>query len=281
MRPRVFVSVGLALALALAVAAPVAAQDFESLFNRPLHQGVPPRAPNQFGGSPIKTVVPSQSFVPLTNASVYASTVTGYHFTTQGPVFMWAPLEVPIGASVEEVCLEVFDNNDATFVAFIVVGAEAGSAGNPAPGIAAIADAQTPPGGAGPGYVSICAVANPGFSFPFTVRTKGNLDATGTDTTLHYYLIVLLPTARGADDVMAGPAVVTWSRVVTAPPPTPTFSDVPATHIFRKWIEALAVSGITGGCDAGPPARYCPAEPITRGQMAVFVAQALGLYYPD
>lgn len=276
MRPRLRLS--FALVLAVLAALPVAAQDFESLFNRPLHLGVPPSSAEQFGGAPIKTVVPSQSFVPITNVSVYQSTVTGYHFTTQGPIFLWAPLEVPIGASVQEVCLEVFDNNDATSVAFIVVGAEAGSATNPTPAIAAIADAQTPAGGTGPGYVSICAVPNTGFSFPFTVRTKGNLDAVGTDTTLHYYLIVLLPTARGVDDVMAGPAVVRWGRVVTAPPVTPTFSDVPTTHIFRKWIEALAVSGITGGCASGI---YCPNDPITRGQMAVFIAEALGLYYPD
>jgi hypothetical protein len=267
-----------ALGLAVLAAAPVAAQDFESLFNRPLHLGVPPRSTEQFGGAPITTVVPSQSFVPIVNTAVYASTLTGYHFTTQGPVLLWAPLEVPIGASVAEVCLEVFDNNDAAFAAFIVVGAEAGSATNPTPFAALIADAQTPPGGVGPGYVSICAVPNTGFSFPFTVRSKGNLDAVGTDTTLHYYLITLLPTARGPDDVMAGPAVVRWNRVVTAPPATPTFSDVPTTHIFRKWIEALAVSGITGGCAAGI---YCPNDPITRGQMAVFIAEALGLYYPD
>ena len=41
-------------------------------------------------------------------------------------------------------------------------------------------------------------------------------------------------------------------------------------------IDALAAAGITAGC-ATEPARYCPNDPVTRGQMATFVARALGL----
>lgn len=35
-------------------------------------------------------------------------------------------------------------------------------------------------------------------------------------------------------------------------------------------------SGITAGCGTG----YCPDNPVTRGQMAVFLTKALGLYWP-
>jgi hypothetical protein len=63
---------------------------------------------------------------------------------------------------------------------------------------------------------------------------------------------------------------------VSPAPGTATFNDVPTTHPFFQFIEALHASGITGGCQASPPL-YCPDNPVTRGQIAVFLAKALGL----
>ena len=57
-----------------------------------------------------------------------------------------------------------------------------------------------------------------------------------------------------------------------------TFGDVPASHPFYQFIEALAASGITGGCGPGV---YCPDAPLTRGQMAAFLSKALGLHWPE
>jgi hypothetical protein len=71
-----------------------------------------------------------------------------------------------------------------------------------------------------------------------------------------------------------------WKRAVSPPPATPSFQDVPATHPFFPYIEALKASGITGGCWLFPP-RFCPDSPLTRGQMAVFLSKALGLHWPD
>jgi hypothetical protein len=55
-----------------------------------------------------------------------------------------------------------------------------------------------------------------------------------------------------------------------APPActTPRFSDVPASSPFCRWVEELARRGVTGGCTATD---YCPGDPVTREQMAVFV----------
>lgn len=39
----------------------------------------------------------------------------------------------------------------------------------------------------------------------------------------------------------------------------------------------LVASGITAGCGSG---NYCPDAPLTQGQMAVFLAKALGLQWP-
>ena len=63
---------------------------------------------------------------------------------------------------------------------------------------------------------------------------------------------------------------------VSPAPGQPTFNDVPTNHPFFQWIEALSASGVTGGCNAAPPL-YCPDNFVTRGQMAVFLAKALGL----
>ncbi|HTR02609.1 MAG TPA: S-layer homology domain-containing protein [Thermoanaerobaculia bacterium] len=65
-----------------------------------------------------------------------------------------------------------------------------------------------------------------------------------------------------------------WHRQVGAPPVAPTFTDVAPDHPFYQFIEALAQSGITGGCGGG---KFCPDNPLTRGQMAVFLAKGLGM----
>ena len=54
-----------------------------------------------------------------------------------------------------------------------------------------------------------------------------------------------------------------------------SFSDV-AGNVLAPEIEALAASGVTRGCDAQGP-RFCPGSPVTRGQMAAFLARALDL----
>jgi len=56
------------------------------------------------------------------------------------------------------------------------------------------------------------------------------------------------------------------------------FSDI--GHLndrFQNAIAAMNASGITNGCG---PGLYCPDAPVTRGEMAVFFAEALGLYWP-
>ncbi|MEA2002240.1 MAG: S-layer homology domain-containing protein [Actinomycetota bacterium] len=62
----------------------------------------------------------------------------------------------------------------------------------------------------------------------------------------------------------------------TVGPPT-TFVDVPSAHLFLSDIEWLAATGITRGCNPPTNDRYCPDDPVTRGQMAAFLARALDL----
>jgi cysteine-rich repeat protein len=53
---------------------------------------------------------------------------------------------------------------------------------------------------------------------------------------------------------------------------TPIFNDVPASNPFCKWIEELSRRGVVSGCGDG---NYCPASPVTRDAMAVFVLRTL------
>jgi hypothetical protein len=48
-------------------------------------------------------------------------------------------------------------------------------------------------------------------------------------------------------------------------------ADIPVPHPFYAFIENLFHNGITGGCAGG---NYCPANPVTRAQMAVFLLKA-------
>lgn len=71
-------------------------------------------------------------------------------------------------------------------------------------------------------------------------------------------------------------ASLRWRRQVSSAPPFATFDDVPTDHLFHRHIEALAKSGITGGCGGND---FCPNAPLTRAQMAAFLAKALGLHW--
>src|SRR5688572_33438086 len=75
----------------------------------------------------------------------------------------------------------------------------------------------------------------------------------------------LFPTLAAAEDVAS----------FVPPPCVPgleMFSDVPATSPFCPWIEQLARDHVTGGCGGQ---LFCPAAPLTRAQMSVFLELAM------
>jgi len=73
-------------------------------------------------------------------------------------------------------------------------------------------------------------------------------------------------------------ALLAYTLQVSPAPATATFSDVPTTNPQFRFVEALVAAGITAGCGGG---KYCPDVPVTRGQMAVFLAVTLGLHFPN
>jgi len=66
------------------------------------------------------------------------------------------------------------------------------------------------------------------------------------------------------------------ARAFELPPSSADFIDVSDANVHGGSIGALADAEITLGCAAGPD-RFCPWDPVSRGQMASFLARALDL----
>jgi len=56
----------------------------------------------------------------------------------------------------------------------------------------------------------------------------------------------------------------------------PGFADVGASSTFVTDIGKLATAGVTLGCNPPQNDRFCPDEPVTRGQLGAFLKRALG-----
>ena len=81
------------------------------------------------------------------------------------------------------------------------------------------------------------------------------------------------PTAQVTRDQMAIFIIRARYGATTAftVPPGAFFTDVPSTYFAFPWIQRMKEDFITGGCGA---ATYCPATPVTRGDMAIFIMRA-------
>ena len=115
-------------------------------------------------------------------------------------------------------------------------------------------------------YGTVCTSPN-----PYTFHTDADLDGMGIAHLAHEVDVV------AAANVGIGGVRIIWQRQVSPAPATSDFGDVPMDRPQFQFIEALFAAGITGGCGGG---NYCPTNPVTRGQMAVFLAKALGLHWP-
>jgi hypothetical protein len=89
-------------------------------------------------------------------------------------------------------------------------------------------------------------------------------------------VIRLQTTAIDGTDAFAA-VTVEYLLQVSPAPAVATFGDVPTDDFGFQYVEALVAAGITGGCGSG---NYCPDSPVTRRQMAIFIAKALGLHFP-
>jgi hypothetical protein len=65
------------------------------------------------------------------------------------------------------------------------------------------------------------------------------------------------------------------NRALDLPVGTPGVFVDDDGSVFESDIEALAEAGVTRGCNPPTNNRFCPDDPVTRGQMAAFLNRAL------
>ena len=184
-----------------------------------------------------------------------------------------APLPLPEGALIEQICLYADDSDTGSFqyaqtylVATKLVPGGESPATLQIPGASVLSSSDV-------GYGYYCT--DP---LSYTLRGKVDVDGDGNLDAAVHYLTLYLP-AASQNSLKFGGARITWKRQVSPAPGTPTFGDVPASDLAFPYIEALVSSGITAGCGDGTT--YCPDAPLTRRQMAVFLAKALGLHWTE
>jgi hypothetical protein len=173
--------------------------------------------------------------------------------------YYYAGVRLPAGAVVSRIELDACDDSPTEEVFFAMVRSSA--PGGPEPEfLTALPDHTTG------------AAATPGcgkFSAP--------LIAPETVDNVNWNYVILASIVGGfSGDARFAAVRVFYTLQVSPAPATATFGDVPPTHPFFQFVEALVASGITAGCGGG---LYCPDAPLTRGQMAVFLSKALGLHF--
>jgi len=180
-----------------------------------------------------------------------------------------APVSLPEGAAIDELCLyandtDLLDEVRASLVAVKLVPPGEDDAQKDLGGVSS--DAQA-------GYRRYCV------DMAEVLRGRIDVDEDGILDNAAYYVKTTLPFSSNDPEFASfGGVRITWRRPVSPMPSAPTFADVPDSHPFSQFIEALAASGITGGCGSG---NFCPDNPLTRGQMAAFLSKALGLHWPN
>lgn len=213
--------------------------------------------PRSFGvASETVHVLQAYAFEPFSSQDDgnFEANIAGSRYCTS-LCFVEAPLMLPAGAAIEAVELEGCDGSDQNQITAKLFRIEALEAD-----FETLATAPT--GG----------TSTPGCSF-----FVDDLDPAPTVDNLNnsYMVQVHLPSSS-TGQVRFQAVRVYYRRQISPAPGTATFNDVLTGHPFFQHIEALAASGITAGCGGGD---FCPGDPVTRGQMAVFLAAALGLHW--
>jgi hypothetical protein len=266
-------AIGAASLIASLPGAPAAARD-EDRGEAPVLQGKGPiPEPKQFGTTSNWSVIPVTRIVPVDGLDHYAGDwvgVTYYRWNRGGgPGWYAADLDLPPGAEIEYVCLYIYDNDPNANMTLQLMVSEMGASTNGAPTTNSLGAVSS---SGSPGYTSICAYP----SSQAVVRTWGDANGNGYAGTLAYWIKLTLPAVENSN-IRWSAAGVQWHRKISPAPGSPSFGDVPTNHPFYQAIEALKAAGVTSGCGSG---NYCPESAVTRGQMAAFLAKALGLSWP-
>jgi hypothetical protein len=190
--------------------------------------------------------IPAAAFQPIGSWGSWSN--NGY-FYASGLTTAIAPVQLPSGAVI--VFLDLYyDDADPTADASAVLYQYPGYT----TGAPTMLSSVSSSGFSGAGYA---------FSAPFS-HTVDNNPSTGGG---QYSVVMTL--AQSFSNLGFKGVDLWYYRQVSPAPGVATFQDVPTNDPYFQFIEALAASGITAGCNASPP-QYCPDRDITRGEMAVY-----------
>jgi PKD repeat protein len=144
---------------------------------------------------------------------------------------------------------------------------------NPHPAIASVGSV---PGIVGSGQqvaLSAAATGRPPLTYRWILTSGANhVQLTGANVSWNTQSLPLglwegrLEVSNASGTAVSSPFAVNLVRM--------TFADVPPTWWAWQQIETFYDSGITSGCATGP-LRYCPTNPVTRAEMAVFLERAI------
>jgi hypothetical protein len=223
------------------------------------------RAPEEFGLQCCQiTQIPAQAFVPETGGGFWELQLGLYiaRTTVGASSLLWAPVSLPTGTYIVYLDLYYKDTDPANNISADLWEQKGGGPLSGAPTSTFVGGASS---SGSPGY---------GYATKLLDYTVNNNVA--YDPAAAQLAVVIDPQSVG--NLVQFKAVdFWWLRQISPAPVTATFSDVPTNHPFFQFVEALAAAGITVGY---PDGRFGVDDPITRGQMAVFMAKALGLYWP-
>ena len=256
-----------AAVLAVASAAPVAAQEDPNLTGR-----VPPREASTpedenfgaYGSGPQDTWVLAPEFTgKLTAGGPDLAYSTFHYYNAPGVANQryFAPIPLPSGAVIQAIQCFV---GDASAVNNVALGYQ----------VYTHNVATNTPGS--PLVLTWGSTGSTGYQQPTLTLTptQGLIKYNQGDLRFNYFLAADM----SSDTTLRG-CRIQWVRTVSPAPAVATFpNDVPTSHPVFRFVEAMAASGLTGGC---APGSFCPDNPVTRGQMAVFLSVALGLHFPN
>lgn len=232
------------------------------------HAFSPPMTGEGYGvDSYTAIVIAPVEFQPYGPSLGYTSYPGGHIGAQTGDGFRYfhAPVHIPTGARIHGLVGVYYDNSVSGYVKLIL--RHWTCPGNAACTDTDLVDVTSPIAGT-PGY----ATFEPEISPPLTWINFGE-----PINNINYANLILF-FSEATSDLRIGPVGVFISRQVSPAPAVASFIDVPTNHWAFQHIEALAASQITAGTGGG---YFSPDANVTRAQMAVFLAKALGLFWFD
>ena len=196
----------------------------------------------------------SGSFTPMISGWTWSQNFWWRWATTGGNTYWDASLSLPSGARVTHLVVEAYDNSASGDVRVTFATCPNLSSSCTYTGLGQTSGT--------PGYTWLTVV------LPSPITIDNNMNS--------YHVRVRLDSG---DDTNSFRSVSFKYELQVSPAPgVASFTDVPTSYWAFQYIEALKASGITQGVT---PTTYEPESNVTRAQMAVFLAKALGLHWPN